>query len=88
MGQAPQNHAGIIEAYVVAYTTANGEPPPFRVIYERGWVEFRSRHSSYVSSRRRLSALAAMTAVLEARSKPLPSSPTPASLNATSFWGA
>lgn len=62
-----------IADYEEAYQQANGAPTPFRVIYENGWVQFRSRGSSAVLSKRRLAKLNEMTVSLLARPLPTPS---------------
>jgi hypothetical protein len=54
-------------AYMAAYSAANDAPPPFRLIYQNGWVEFRSRNSSAILHRKSLSALVAMTQTLRSR---------------------
>lgn len=56
-----------IADYLAAYAAANGKDPDFRLVYRGGWVEFRSRASSWVMNRRRVKDLRGMTDALQAR---------------------
>lgn len=61
-----------IVAYRAAYQRANGTPPPFAIVYERGFIEFISKNGAELLSRRRLAAFVEMTARLSDR---LPTTP-------------
>ncbi|MCP2082238.1 UNVERIFIED_ORG: hypothetical protein J2W74_003424 [Methylorubrum zatmanii] len=57
----------IIAAYLAAYGQANGAKPPFRLVYEKGWVRFYSKNSSWVMDRKRLGHLVSMAETLQRR---------------------